>query len=179
MIVTMPGEGYKFTARPQAIATDPAMAAPSFAAAAIPAAKEAFGDGSSARPAEAQEEAQETGPEKSSRSARALRALVPAVVIILAVLAWEAWSNLATAPAPGPSLSTSQPATSAERRASAFKHMVEAMQNDRFNWRTVERLAIESGVDEAEAREILAEHLDEVVLGKSREGKLIARLSTR
>ncbi len=179
MIVTMPGEGYKFTARPQAIATDPAMAAPSFAAAAIPAAKEAFGDGSSARPAEAQEEAQETGPEKSSRSARALRALVPAVVIILAVLAWEAWSNLATAPAPGPSLSTSQPVTSAERRASAFKHMVEAMQNDRFNWRTVERLAIESGVDEAEAREILAEHLDEVVLGKSREGKLIARLSTR
>ena len=57
--------------------------------------------------------------------------------------------------------------------------MVEAMQNDRFSWRTVERLAVESGLEEAEAREILAEHLDEVVLGKSREGRLIARLSNR
>jgi hypothetical protein len=34
-------------------------------------------------------------------------------------------------------------------------------------------------VDEAEAHEILAEHPDEVVLGKSRDGKLIARLSDR
>ncbi|HJZ21914.1 MAG TPA: hypothetical protein VJ226_13205, partial [Bradyrhizobium sp.] len=61
----------------------------------------------------------------------------------------------------------------------AYKRMVEAMQGDRFSWRTVERLAVESGLEEAEAREILAEHLDEVVLGKSREGRLIARLSTR
>jgi DNA-binding response OmpR family regulator len=179
MIVTMPGEGYKFTARPQAVVTDLVTAAP-----AIPTTKEALGDGSPVRPAEAQEEAQEkageTGREKSSRSTRALRALVPAAVIILmAVLAWEGWSNLTTAPAPRSSLSASQPGTSAERRASAFRRMVEAMQDDRFNWRTVERLAIESGVDEAEAREILAEHLDQVVLGKSREGKLIARLSTR
>jgi two-component system OmpR family response regulator len=175
MIVTMPGEGYKFTARPQAVTTELSMAAP-----AIPTTKEALGDGSSARRAGAQEGAQETEREKSSRSTRALRALVPAAVIILmAVLGWEAWSNLATAPAPPPSSSTPQPGTSAERRASAFRRMVEAMQDDRFNWRTVERLAIESGVDEAEAREILAEHLDQVVLGKSREGKLIARLSTR
>jgi len=181
LIVTMPGEGYKFTARPQAIATDPAMAAPSFAAAAVPATKEASGDGSSARPVEAREAMRE----KSPRSTRTLRMLVPAVVVILmAILGWAAWSNRPasrqaaeatpqmTAPAP-------QPGPSAERRASAFKRMVEAMQNDRFNWRTVERLAIESGLDEAEAREILAEHLDEVVLGKSREGKLIARLSAR
>jgi len=189
MIVTMPGEGYKFTARPQAVATDPAMAAPSFAAASpILTTTEALGAGSPVRPAEAQEEAwqqaEETGREKSSRSTHALRALVPAVVVILmaaliTVLAWEGWSNLTTAPAPQASLPTSQPDTSAGRRASAFRRMVEAMQDDRFNWRTVERLAIESGVDEAEAREILAEHLDQVVLGKSREGKLIARLTTR
>jgi DNA-binding response OmpR family regulator len=176
MIVTMPGEGYKFTARPQAVAPDPAMAAPSFAAAAIP----VPGDGSSARPVEARE----TGREKSPRSTRALRVLVPAVVILMAILGWAAWSNRpasrqAAEATPQMAAPASQPGPSAERRASAFKRMVEAMQNDRFNWRTVERLAIESGVDEAEAREILAEHLDEVVLGKSREGKLIARLSAR
>jgi hypothetical protein len=54
-----------------------------------------------------------------------------------------------------------------------------ALQDDRFSWRTVERLAIESGVDEAEAHEILARHPGEVVLGKSHDGKLIARLADR
>jgi intergrase/recombinase len=53
------------------------------------------------------------------------------------------------------------------------------MQDDRFYWRTVERLAIESGVTEAEAHEILAQHPDKVVLGEARDGKLIARLSDR
>jgi hypothetical protein len=38
-------------------------------------------------------------------------------------------------------------------------------------------LAIESGVNEAEAHAILAEHPGEVVLGKSRDGKLLARLA--
>jgi hypothetical protein len=60
-----------------------------------------------------------------------------------------------------------------------FKRMVATMQDDRFEWRTVERLAIGAGVSEAEAHEILAEHPGEVVLGKSRDGKLIARLSER
>jgi hypothetical protein len=53
------------------------------------------------------------------------------------------------------------------------------MQDDRFTWRTVERLAIEAGVSEGEAHEILAAHSNEVVIGKSRDGKLIARLRQR
>jgi hypothetical protein len=57
--------------------------------------------------------------------------------------------------------------------------MVAAMQDDRFSWRTVERLAIDSGVTEGQAHEILAEHPDKVMLGKSRDGKLIARLPDR
>ena len=57
--------------------------------------------------------------------------------------------------------------------------MIAALQDDRYSWRTVERLAIEAGVEEIEAHEILAEHPDEIVLGKSHEGKLIARLSVR
>ena len=59
------------------------------------------------------------------------------------------------------------------------QRMVTAMRDDRFNWRTVERLAINAGVNEAEAHEILAEHPGEVVLGKSRDGKLIVRLADR
>jgi hypothetical protein len=65
------------------------------------------------------------------------------------------------------------------RRATVYKRMVADMQGDRFDWRTVERLAIDAGVNEAEAHEILAEHPGEVLLGKSREGKLIARLAER
>jgi intergrase/recombinase len=60
-----------------------------------------------------------------------------------------------------------------------FKRMVAAMQDNQFNWRTVERLAIVSGVDENEAHEILAEHPNEVVLGKSQDGKLLAKLAGR
>ena len=108
-------------------------------------------------------------------------ALIAAAVVVGAVLAWAVWSHRSTsqqAEVTPPKPSTSQPAAS-ERRASAFKRMVAAMQDDRFAWRTIERLAVEAGVDEAEAREILAEHLDQVVLGKSHEGKLIARLLTR
>ena len=57
--------------------------------------------------------------------------------------------------------------------------MVTAMQDDRYNWRTIERLAIESGVEEDEARQILTEHPEQVVLGKSHEGRLLARLANR
>jgi DNA-binding response OmpR family regulator len=180
MIVTMPGEGYKFTARPQAITIDPATAVPAVAAAALPVKNETRSEPAPIVPAEVQKAALE----KSSRSNLALRTLVPAAVILMAVLGWVTWNNRpasqqTAAATPQTHASASQPAPSAERRAAAFKRMVEAMQDDRFSWRTVERLAIEAGVDEAEAHEILAEHLEEVVLGKSREGKLIARLTTR
>jgi two-component system OmpR family response regulator len=176
LIVTMPGEGYKFTARPQAVASDPAVAAPSLAAASGAVTDESLRDSSSVRPAEAQE----TEHKKTSRSPRAL--IAAAAVILIAVLGWAAWSHRPASQQAAevtPSQTTSQPGNSAERRTSAFKRMVAAMQDDRFAWRTIERLAVEAGVDEAEAREILAEHLDQVVLGKSHEGKLIARLSAR
>jgi DNA-binding response OmpR family regulator len=176
LIVTMPGEGYKFTARPQAIASDPVTAAPRSAATPHPATKEVFMDGSS-QPAEAQE----GDREKSSGSRRALPALIAAAVVVVAGLGWVAWTHRPASQQAEvtPAQTTSQPGTSTERRASAFRRMVAAMQDDRYAWRTIERLAVEAGVDETEAREILAEHLDQVVLGKSHDGKLIARLSTR
>jgi len=174
LIVTMPSEGYKFTAKPQAVTADPATAAPSSAATSPAAAQDALGGGSSARPAEGRKTAGE-----KSRTPRAL--IAAAAVVLIAVLGWAAWSyRPASQQAEAtPSQTTSQPGNSAQRRASAFKRMVAAMQDDRFAWRTIERLAVEAGIDEAEAREILAEHLDQVVLGKSHDGKLIARLSTR
>ena len=112
------------------------------------------------------------------------------LVLLVGALGWGAWSNRAAlrsagepppaTNAPEPRPLTAQPGTSVEgRRATVFKRMVAAMQDDRFNWRTVDRLATEAGVDEGEAHEILAEHPGEVVLGKSRDGKLIARLSGR
>ena len=65
----------------------------------------------------------------------------------------------------------------AQRQEVIFKRMAAAMQSDRFGWRTLERLAIDAGVSEGEAHEILAAHSKEVVLGKSRDGKLLARLA--
>ena len=173
LVVTMPGEGYKFTAMPQEAAPDSAIAAPSAAVATIAVTKGVSGDVSPVRAAETPD------------TMRLLRVLVPAAAMVLvAVVGWKAWSNHPVLREPASaSVQTAapaaQPGPSAERRAAAFKRMVEAMQDDRFSWRTLERLAIESGVDEAEARDILAEHLDQVVLGKSREGKLIARLTSR
>lgn len=183
MIVTMPGEGYKFIARPQVVATDPASAAPS-AVAAIAEIKEPLSGSSPALPAMTNGIAHQQAP----RSARTPRALIPAVVIVaMAVLGWEVWSHRTAVPQASdatprmtaPDSRPSQPGTSADQRAAVFKRMVTALQDDRFTWRTIERLAIESGVDEAEAHEILAEHPGEVVLGKSHDGKLIARLSDR
>jgi len=60
-----------------------------------------------------------------------------------------------------------------------FKRMIASMQDNQFSWRTVERLAILSGVNEGEAHEILAEHPNEVMLGKSQDGKLLAKLVGR
>ncbi len=79
-----------------------------------------------------------------------------------------------------PPVSAAGPAATAEqRREIAFKRMLAVMRDNRFSWRTVERLAIDAGVTENEAHEILAAHPDEIVLGKSRDGKLIARLAER
>jgi hypothetical protein len=112
------------------------------------------------------------------------------VVVVMAGVGWKEWSNgrvlqrLAEASPPGPSSEmrlASTPAPSApsreEQRAVVFKRMVTAMQDNQYNWRTVERLAIVSGVDENEAHEILAEHPNEIVLGKSQDGKLLAKLA--
>ncbi len=176
IIVTMAGEGYKFTANPQILAAGSAIGAPSVATP-----NEPRGEGAPAQAARARDRMPSPIP--------ALRVLVPAAVMILLVgLGWAVWSNRAappqateaiTAPGSRPSPTDSQAGGLAERRATVFKRMVAAMQDDRFSWRTVERLAIESGVDQAEAHEILAEHPGEVVLGKSHDGKLIARLADR
>jgi class 3 adenylate cyclase len=116
-------------------------------------------------------------------SARLRRAIAAGVATAaLAGAGWTAWANRTVlrhgAESLGiVSLASSTPSAVDERRAAVFRRMVAAMQNDRFSWRTIDRLAIESGVSEAEAHEILAAHPGEVVLGKSRDGKLIARLS--
>jgi hypothetical protein len=111
-----------------------------------------------------------------------------AIVVIMAVVGWKEWSNRAalhrvaeaSPPAASPELKPAPRAPSRdEQRAIVFKRMVAAMQDNQFNWRTVERLAILSGVDESEAHEILAEHPGEIVLGKSQEGKLLAKLAGR
>ena len=110
----------------------------------------------------------------------------------MSIVGWKEWSNraalqqdgqaptLASSPEPRSSPAASQPTTSREeQRATVYKRMVAAMQDNQYSWRTVERLAILSGVDESEAHEILAEHPNEVVLGKSQEGKLLAKLAGR
>ena len=173
LIVTVPGEGYRFTAKPRALAaTDDAPAAravevqPGYASDAL------------------------STPQQSNRLLRMV-ALAAALIAILVmtVVGWKEWKNRAalqqtaemtapTAQVPQP-LSKPSPPTSSreEQRTIVYKRMVAAMQDNQFNWRTIERLAILSGVDENEAHEILAEHPGEVVLGKTQEGKLLAKLS--
>jgi two-component system OmpR family response regulator len=173
LIVTMPGEGYKFTAK-----VETAAAVESKTAAAVSAAEQMTAH--AALPAAAKQ----TAANASNRRMLPL-ALGAAVVLLVAAVGWSAFSRRtaeqttqAGTIATAPQLSASaQPASADEKRATVFKRMVAAMQGDRFNWRTVERLAIESGVNETEAHEILAEHPGEVVIGKSRDGKLIARLA--
>jgi DNA-binding response OmpR family regulator len=165
IIVTMPGVGYKFTAKTQEVAAPgpvpgPGMAAPH-----------------ATTPATQIRDAKPEGPLLHRHRVRLLQA-APLVVLLVAALGWMAWSNRVATP---PAVEVTQPpGTSAEeRRATVFKRMIAVMQDDRFEWRTVERLAIDGGVNEAEAHAILAEHPGEVMLGKSREGKLIARLAER
>ena len=125
-------------------------------------------------------------------STRIALAVAFAVFLVTVALGWVAWGDLksvqkateaalrtiAPEPQSSPAPSPSGPSEE-DRRATVFKRMVAAMQDNRFTWRTVERLAIESGVEETEAHAILAEHPGEIVLGESREGKVIARLSQR
>jgi len=198
IIVTMPGEGYKFTAKPQAVvAPAPFVAAPSLTTAATPESTAALDQGAAASDAKAQgTEAREASVIRTADGARtasttrALQIALAVAFVVVATVGWEAWSNRATllhstevTPriiSPGLSSTPPQPGTSEEdRRATVFKRMVAVMQDDRFDWRTVERLAIDAGVNEGEAHEILAEHPGEVMLGKSRDGKLIARLAGR
>jgi hypothetical protein len=76
---------------------------------------------------------------------------------------------------------TDQPPSNGEaaqkRQDVIFRRMIAALSNSKFKWRTIERLAIEAGISEAEANDILAaHHPNDVVLSKSKTGKTIARL---
>lgn len=175
IIMTLPGEGYKFTARTESIGQTTAVAV-------VP-------QGVSSD----QTVVELVGADMSARGDRTrLLWMGAAVLAILAVatIGWTTWkfravaqqvsvvvqavtSQLQATPAPPPEPSQDP------QRALIFKRMVAGLQDNRYSWRTVERLGIEAGVDEAKAHEILAEHPDEIVLGKSHEGKLIARLSAR
>jgi hypothetical protein len=184
IIVTLPGEGYKFTVRPQVVPAGPVTASPSLSAAAIPEAKPAPGPDAAIRDAKPQEKEIAETKALSRMTLRGPQVALAVVLLAAALGGWLAWSYRAVVP-PGaltsPAISPPaqpQPGMSEEaRRATIFKRMVATMkQDDRFDWRTVERLAIDAGVNEAEAHEILAEHPGEVTIGKSRDGKLIARL---
>jgi DNA-binding response OmpR family regulator len=106
------------------------------------------------------------------------RAAAAVITLLAAALGWGAWAAWSTGFL---SFRPTQPLATAsdQGREVVFTRMVAAMQDERFTWRTVERLAIEAGISEGEAHEILAAHSNEVVLGKSRDGKLIARLRQR
>jgi len=169
LIVTVPGEGYRFDAKTQAVvATNEATETP----------------GTEIKATSASDLPLDRRRSNGALRMFALAAALVAVVIV-AVVGWKAWNNrgsvqVAGAPPPAASSTPTQATPSREeQRATVFKRMVAAMQDNQFNWRTIERLAIVSGVDEGEAHEILAEHPNEVVLGKSQDGKLLAKLVVR
>jgi DNA-binding response OmpR family regulator len=175
IIMTLPGEGYKFTARPESIERTTAVI--------VATPQTVSSDPMAVGP---------VGPDISPRGDRARVFWLGAVVLgvlALATIGWTTWKfravtqqvavvvqAISSQPAAAPA---SPQSAQDEQRALIFKRMVAALQDNRYSWRTVERLAIEAGVEEAKAHEILAEHADEIVLGKSHEGKLIARLSAR
>lgn len=168
LIVTVPGEGYRFTARTQPVVTTDQ---PKEVRATEPNASAA----TDVLPVQ-------TPPNRTLRLLAVAAALV--AVVIMATIGWKEWSNrgalqtAATSSSSAPSPKPAPPSPSREeQRAIVFKRMVTAMQDNQYNWRTIERLAILSGVDESEAHEILAEHPNEVVLGKSQDGKLLAKLA--
>ena len=100
-----------------------------------------------------------------------------ALVLAAAATGWAAWSGHWPWAAPQAMSHVASSGSLEQRKDAAFRRMIAVMQDDRFGWRTIERLAIDAGITESEAHEILAAHPNEVRLGKSREGKLIARLS--
>lgn len=170
IILTVPGEGYRFAATPeQVMGGTPAAAPEKELVVAAPAA----GD--------------PTIPPAAIHGAPARRLWIAAAT--LAILAtvfsgWTLWKYLSVSRAVQQvaqtvsSLPPQQP-PGPQQRDLVFKRMMVALQDDRYTWRTIERLAVEAGVDEGEAHAILAEHSSEVVLGKSHDGKLIARLTSR
>jgi class 3 adenylate cyclase len=99
---------------------------------------------------------------------------VGAIVLAAAATGWMTWTGRWSWPT---TAAVGAGPGAEQHREAAFKRMISVMQDNRFNWRTVERLAIDAGITEGEAHEILAAHPNQVILGKSREGKLIARLS--
>ena len=100
-----------------------------------------------------------------------------ALVLAAAAAGWAAWSGHWPWSAAEATSHVASAGGGEQRKEVAFRRMMAVMQDDRFGWRTIERLAIDAGISESEAHEILAAHPNEVRLGKSREGKLIARLS--
>jgi class 3 adenylate cyclase len=117
------------------------------------------------------------------------RWIAAAIVLLLLTGAagWWAWTSLvvheprgsreAASLSIGPGELPTQPIAADPHREVIFQRMVAVMSDNRFSWRTVERVALEAGVTEVEAHDILAAHARDVTLGKSKDGKLIARLA--
>lgn len=61
-------------------------------------------------------------------------------------------------------------------RDEIFQRMLAVIAESKATWRSIERLAIEAGVSVQEAHDILAEHPNEVVLGKDKLERPAARL---
>jgi class 3 adenylate cyclase len=116
-----------------------------------------------------------------------------ALAVVTAMLAgWLAWVAAPAGTRTGPGEGIAVPADSGanvganssskeanaseQHREVVFQRMKVLLADSRFNWRTVDRLAVQAGVTETAAHEILAEHPKEVVLGKTKDGKLIVRL---
>ena len=154
LIVTVPGEGYKLVTPVHPVTAK----------------IEATLD--DAPPISAKKDASTHGLRLSRRPVAALTALAAAAI---GWGAWATWQQSAGFFDRNPPRATAAD----QRRAILFTRMIAGMQTDRFTWRTVDRLALEAGVSEEEAHEILAAHPGDVVIGKSRDGKLIARLRQR
>jgi class 3 adenylate cyclase len=117
------------------------------------------------------------------------RWIAAAIILLLLTGAagWWAWTSLvvheprgsreAASLSIGPGELPTQPIAADPHREVIFQRMVAVMSDNRFSWRTVERVALEAGVTEVEAHDILAAHARDVTLGKSKDGKLIVRLA--